>query len=252
VAEESGLVVHETRRRPWHRPITLAVGEKINPRQQLMIIPDMTTLQVETKVYEAVRDQVREGLPALIRLTRQEAKDNATLTGWVHEVAPLPDSQNPWLSPGVKVFPTIIKFPDLKQTEGLTPGMTAQVEIILAELPDVLSVPIAAVFSEAEETYCYKTENGKHSRVPVKIGRSSETRVQILSGLGEDDAVLLAPPPGAKPTKKVKERPKTPPIATRPATTRPGPTTTRPAGGSQGEGGRRRGGRSGRGPRGMR
>lgn len=253
VAEEAGLVVHETRRRHWSRPITLAVGEKINPRQQLMIIPDMTTLQVETTVYEAVRDQVREGLPALIRLTRQEAKDNTVLTGRVHEVAPLPDSQNPWLSPGVKVFPTIVKFADLKQTEGLTPGMTAQVEIILAELPDVLSVPIAAVFSEAEETYCYKTKHGKYSRVPVKIGRSSETQVQILSGLAENDLVLLAPPPGAKPTKKAKERPETPAIATRPATTRPGPTATRPASGSRrAQGGRRRGGGSGRGSRGMR
>ena len=252
VAEEAGLVVHETRRRPWSRPITLAVGEKINPRQQLMIIPDMTTLQVETTVYEAVRDQVYEGLPALIRLTRQEAKNNTVLTGMVYKVAPLPDSQNPWLSPGVKVFPTVVKFTDLKLTEGLTPGMTAQVEIILAELPDVLSVPIAAVFSEAEETYCYKTEHGKHSRVPVRIGRSSETQVQILSGLAENDLVLLAPPPGAKPTKKAKERPKTPAIATRPATTRPAPTATRPASGSRGEGGRRGGGRSGRGSRGMR
>ena len=252
VAEEAGLVVHETRRRHWSRPITLAVGEKINPRQQLMIIPDMTTLQVETTVYEAVRDQVYEGLPALIRLTRQEAKNNTVLTGMVYKVAPLPDSQNPWLSPGVKVFPTVVKFTDLKLTEGLTPGMTAQVEIILAELPDVLSVPIAAVFSEAEETYCYKTEHGKHSRVPVRIGRSSETQVQILSGLAENDLVLLAPPPGAKPTKKAKERPKTPAIATRPATTRPAPTATRPASGSRGEGGRRGGGRSGRGSRGMR
>ena len=252
VAEEAGLVVHETRRRHWSRPITLAVGEKINPRQQLMIIPDMTTLQVETTVYEAVRDQVYEGLPALIRLTRQEAKNNTVLTGMVYKVAPLPDSQNPWLSPGVKVFPTVVKFTDLKLTEGLTPGMTAQVEIILAELPDVLSVPIAAVFSEAEETYCYKTEHGKHSRVPVRIGRSSETQVQILLGLAENDLVLLAPPPGAKPTKKAKERPKTPAIATRPATTRPAPTATRPASGSRGEGGRRGGGRSGRGSRGMR
>ena len=245
VAEESGLVVHETRRRPWHRPITLAVGEKINPRQQLMIIPDMTTLQVETKVYEAVRDQVREGLPALIRLTRQEAKDNTVLTGRVHEVAPLPDSQNPWLSPGVKVFPTIIKFTDLKQTEGLTPGMTAQVEIILAELHDVLSVPIAAVFSEGEDTYCYKKHGGGHERVPVKIGRTSETQVQILSGLDEGDSVLLAPPPGVKPVKKAEQRgkgkrPTVPEITTRPATTRPTttrpattrPTTTRPARGS--------------------
>ncbi|MCD6304396.1 MAG: hypothetical protein J7M21_05475, partial [Planctomycetes bacterium] len=46
-AEEDGLVVYDTgggRRNPSN--VTVAVGEKISPRQQLMIIPDMSTLLI--------------------------------------------------------------------------------------------------------------------------------------------------------------------------------------------------------------
>jgi multidrug efflux pump subunit AcrA (membrane-fusion protein) len=195
-ATEPGLVVYETRRRHWQQQITVAVGEEIRRRQQLMIIPDLTSLQVETQVYEAVRDQVREGLPAHIRLTRLDAREGEPLSGRVTKVAPLPDQQNPWLSPGVKVFPTVVSFEDSDRIDGLTPGMTATVEIVLARLQDALSVPIAAVFSEQDGTYCFKmTENGPE-KVPVGVGRSSETRVEIVSGLAEEDVVLLSPPPG--------------------------------------------------------
>ena len=259
VAEKPGLVVYETRRRAWHRPITVAVGEKINASQQLMIIPNMKTLQVETRVYEAVREQVDAGLPALISL---DARPGKTLRGEVTKVAPLPDSQNPWLSPGVKVYPAVVKFMNLDDVEGLKPGMSAQVEIILARLADVLNVPIAAVFSDGEETYCFRvTAAGGYERVPVTVGQSSETQVQILSGLAEGDTVLLTPPPGVPVGKKIKdteETDETQPVPEEAPTTGPargrgdrgprGPeapdATTRPArrrSGTAPEGGRRSG-----------
>ena len=204
-AEQTGLVVYETRRRPWHRPITVAVGETIKPRQQLIIIPDSSTLVVRTRVYEAVRERVHAGLPAKIRL---DARRGKVLRGKVSKVAVLPDSQNPWLSPGVKVYPTTVRFDEDLSGLDLKPGMTCDVEIILAELPDVLSVPIAAVFSDDESTYCYRLDGkGRPKRTAIRIGLTSETRVQVLSGLAEGDRVLLVPPPGEKsrPRRKKKQ-----------------------------------------------
>jgi len=224
VAEKPGLVVYETRRRPWHRPITVAVGEEIRSGQQLMIIPNMKTLQVRTRVYEAVREQVAPGQPALIRL---DAKPGLVLEGRVSKVAPLPDSQNPWLSPGVKVYPTMVTFEGEAVDDGLKPGMTAEVEIVLAELEDVLSVPIAAVFADGETTYCYRLdEDGRARRVVVEVGKSSDTRTEIVSGLKEGDNVLLAPPPG----ERVGKPPESREVEEAPAT-RPAETTTGPSGG---------------------
>ncbi|KKK99101.1 hypothetical protein LCGC14_2636120, partial [marine sediment metagenome] len=136
-AEKTGLVVYDTgRSRYGGNDIVVAEGEKINPRQQLLIIPDMSTLQIRTRVYEVMIDQITPGLPAVIRL---DSKPDLTLKGKVSKVAVLPDSQNRWLNPGVKVYPATVTFDgDLSKLD-LKPGMTCNVEVTLAELDDAIS-----------------------------------------------------------------------------------------------------------------
>jgi len=236
IAKKTGLVIYETRRRHWERPVTVAIDEEVRPHQQLMIIPNMETLRVETHIYEADEERVKTGQPALIRLP---AKAGKVFSGKVGKKAAVPDSQNPWLSPGVKQYPVSIEFAGNIDGGNLKPGMNAEAEIIVAELQDVLTVPIAAVFAEGETTYCFRTDGeGNHQQVKVKLGQSSETRAQILSGLSEGDTVLLSPPPGIQIGKKLtprKEREKpeaapdqeATPQAERPE--RPAPTT-RPSG----------------------
>jgi RND family efflux transporter MFP subunit len=227
-AEKEGLVVYDTGGNWWRGDqISVDVGAKINSRQQIMIIPDMSTLQIKTKVYESIIDQVTAGLPAHVRL---DARPDAAFPARVAKVAVLPDSQNRWLNPGVKVFKVIVKLAE--PVEGLKPGMTAQVEVELARLNGVLSVPVAAVFTEQEQTYCYKRLGGSPRRMPVKVGRMNDTRVEIVSGLAEGDEVLLAPPQAAAPAgtpaagdpagPSARPRPKGKPPATRPARQRPG------------------------------
>ena len=186
----SGLVIYNAGGSRW-RPstINMEVGEKINPRQQLMIIPDMSTLQIKTRVYEAVIEQVKPDIEAFIRL---DSKADVILKGHVSKVGVVPDSQNRWLNPGVKVFEVTVEFDE--PPRDLKPGMTAQVELILARLPEALTVPVASVFSEQERTFCYHVSEGKATRVPVKVGRMNDRRVQILSGLAEGDRTLLTPP----------------------------------------------------------
>ena len=191
-AEQAGLVVYDTGQRGrWQTDTTvIAVGEKIQPRQQIMVIPDMSSLQIETKVYEAVIEQVSPGIPAFIRL---DAKPGVVLKGKVSKVAPLPDSQNRWLNPGVKVYNVMVAFSG-DASNGLKPGMTAEVELILAELKDVLTVPIAAVFTDQGETVCYRKSGGKCRRTPVEVGKMNDRRVEIRSGLSPGDEVMLVRP----------------------------------------------------------
>jgi HlyD family secretion protein len=194
IAEQAGLVVYDNGQRGWNPTARVAVGEKFYPRQQVLVIPEMGTLQVKTKVYEASIDQVHSGVPAFITL---DARPEMKLSGKVSKVAPLPDSQNRWLNPGVKVYDVTIAFDQMP--ENLKPGMTAQVEMVLAKLPDVLSVPVAAVFGEQERTFCHRVWGGKVEKVDVKIGRTNDKRVEILSGLAEGDEVMLAPPSSEAP-----------------------------------------------------
>ena len=192
-AARGGLVVYDTGDRRGPSTVNINVGEKINARQQIMNIPDMSTLQIRTKVYEAMIDQVQTGLPAIIRL---DARPDQTLTGKISKVAVLPDSQNRWLAPDVKVYNIIVQIDDMPPD--LKPGMTAQVELVLARLENVLSVPVAAVFSQQEQTYSWRVSGGGVECAPVRIGKSNDKRVEIVAGLAEGDRVLLAPPPGVK------------------------------------------------------
>jgi HlyD family secretion protein len=192
-ADKEGLVVYDTgSSRYYSTDVRVEIGAKINPRQQLMIIPDLTTLQIRTKVYEAIIDDVRPGLVAHVKL---ENKPDQTFPGKIIRVGVLPDSQNRWLNPGVKVFSVIVKLD--QEIEGLRPGMSSEVEIELAKLDNVLSVPIASVYSEQDKTFCYQVDDsGGYKRAPVQLGRMNNTYVQILSGLQTGERVLLAPPRG--------------------------------------------------------
>ncbi|HOD82002.1 MAG: putative efflux system component YknX [Planctomycetes bacterium ADurb.Bin126] len=190
-AEKTGLVVYDTGSRGWSgSDVIVDVGQRINPRQQLMIIPDMTTLQIKTKVYEAIIDQVAAGQEAFVRM---DARPDLTLKGTVHRVGVLPASQNRWLSPNVKIFDVIVRLDDPKTLGGLKPGMTSKVELVLARLENVLSVPVAAVFTEQDRTFVWRVKNGSQERVPVQVGRMNESRVIVTSGLSEGEKVLLAP-----------------------------------------------------------
>ncbi len=192
-ADKEGLVVYDIGSSRWYSSdVRVEVGAKINPRQQLMIIPDLTTLQIRTKVYEAIIDDVHPGLPAHVKL---ENKPDQTFSGKLVRVGVLPDSQNRWLNPGVKVFSVIVKLD--QDIEGLRPGMSSEVEIELAKLDNVLSVPIASVYSEQDKTFCYRVgDGGSYERAAVQLGRMNNTYVQILSGLQAGDRVLLTPPSG--------------------------------------------------------
>lgn len=249
-ADTAGLVVYNTASSRYRSTnITVEVGEVLGPRQQIMIIPDMTTLQVKTKVYEAVIGQVRPDMRAYIRLDTRPGEP--PMPGYVSEVAPLPDSSRWWLSTGVKIFNITVKFD--KQPKDLKPGLTTKVQLILATLHDVLSVPIASVFTGQDQTYVRRVAGGKVERVRVKVGRTSDERVEIVSGLSKGDKVLLVPPSGILGTAKPK-RPETRPAArTRPSTgarTRPGgpPERGKPLDPARGKrpGDRRKGGRGGR------
>ncbi len=243
-ADTAGLVVYDTASSRW-RPsnITVEIGEELGPRQQIMIIPDMTTLQVETKVYESIIDQVRPDMRAYVHLDAKPG--DPPMLGYVSEVSPLPDSQGRWISTGMKVFNVTVKFDKSPESLKLKPGLTTKVQLILARLQDVLSVPIASVYTDEDQTYVQRVAGGKVEAVTVKVGRMSDKRVEIASGLSEGDRVLLVPPTGTSGGIKPK-RPKTRPAArTRPSTgarSRPGrpPGQGRPPGERRREGGRGR------------
>lgn len=191
--DEGGLVLYDTGRR-WWQQFVVEVGASVNPRQQVIVMPDLSTLQVVTRVSEAYYSQVKVGTPAAVRV---DAMPERVLMGKVSTVSPQPEQPDRRMNPNVKFFSVKVRLEESPQALGLKPNMNAHVELELARLDDVLQVPSAAVFVEQEHTFCYlQNPDGTTERRTVKVGSMSNERIEIIEGLSEGDSVLLVAPEG--------------------------------------------------------
>lgn len=90
----------------------------------------------------------------------------------------------------------IVEFSDAsEQRAGLGAGYRVEVEIVVWEEEDALIAPSSALFREGNGWAVFTAADGKANLTPVEVGRNNGTRVQILGGVGEGDAVLLYPGP---------------------------------------------------------
>jgi RND family efflux transporter MFP subunit len=188
VAPQDGMVAYATEDGGrWNRGSSIATGAFVRERQDILSIPNLTHMQVNTAVHESVLDQVKPGLKAVIRV---DAFPDRIYSGTVKTVAVLPD-QGGWLSSDTKVYKTIVTIDE--EVSQLKPGMTAVVEIDVERLTDVLSVPIQAIVQRADKNWCYvRTDQGLDQRAVV-LGKTNDKFVEVREGLVDGDMVVLNP-----------------------------------------------------------
>ncbi|HEY3603937.1 MAG TPA: efflux RND transporter periplasmic adaptor subunit [Sporichthyaceae bacterium] len=92
-------------------------------------------------------------------------------------------------SGGSSSFPVTIKITGTPTD--LHPGETATVVIVTKSVPDVLTVPTAALRQENGQTVVTKVVDGKDSTVPVVVGTAYGASTQVTSGLSEGDQVRV-------------------------------------------------------------
>ncbi len=162
-------------------------GATVRERQKVISIPDISKMQVNAKVHEAQIYQIKSQLKAQIRV---DAFADAQLTGTVTDVAPLPDPGNIFSS-DIKVYTTRIRIDDPR--EGLKPGMTAQVKILVDRLENVLTVPVQAILQYNGKDHVTKKVGDRYERIEVTLGANNDKFVQITKGLADGDVVVLNP-----------------------------------------------------------
>jgi HlyD family secretion protein len=238
-APQEGLVVYASsgRRSRWGSGDRIQEGTTVRERQPIIRIPDLSSIGVKVDVHESMVERVEEGQPVTVVV---DALPDVPLKGEVTQVARLPNPSDSWLNPDLKVYATEISLDGVP--EGLRPGMSAQVEIGVAELHDVLKVPVQAIAGSAERPVVWIADGEELAERPVRLGASNDRYVQILDGLYGGEQVLLAPP---RPDRLSEDGPREeaddaspgtgeqgPPAAVRPAAGRPAPSSARPSGGS--------------------
>ena len=151
----------------------------------VMTLGDIHEVYVKGKVDESDIGKVYLGQAARIKV--QSFRDK-TFQGKVTKIAPLGVEKD-----NVTTFEVQIS---IENPGGeLKANMTANAEIVLEEHKNVLTVPEQAVLYDKDRnaTVWVPDAHGKdgHRIVPIKVGLSNGSRIEITSGLKSGDVVVL-------------------------------------------------------------
>ena len=170
-------------------------GTTVRERQEILSIPTTGGLIVEASIHESVLKQVSIGKSCSIQV---DALPGQVFKGRVQFVALLPDKGSWWANPNQRLYRTEIAVEDGNLE--MRPGMSCSVEILSDLIEDCLQVPVQSVVLNEGRTIAFvAAAAGSVEQRTVKVGRASETFVEVIEGLKEGEEVLLAPPPGFTP-----------------------------------------------------
>jgi len=156
-------------------------GDLVDPGapDPILRLVDTARLEVEAMVTLADVPKLKAGAPARVIGPEAYAPEEARLRD-------VPGSVDP-------VTATAPIRLELASVSKLPAGAPVRVEITAAERADALVVPTAACVREADETFVYTVGgDGKARRTRVTTGLATEAETEILSGLKEADAVVVA------------------------------------------------------------
>jgi HlyD family secretion protein len=118
------------------------------------------------------------------------AYPDSKMTAKIESVSQIP------VTPGN--FDARISVSSLGEGKPPMPGMACTIKLLAYEKKDALAVPASAVFADEvddEKQFVYiVVKEGSHEKRPVKVGKRTESKVEIAEGLAEGDQILLEKP----------------------------------------------------------
>jgi multidrug efflux pump subunit AcrA (membrane-fusion protein) len=162
--------------------VDIAAGATVSADSSTDIITIIGTksYEVEGTLSSSQVPSVKVGQSATVQV------DGATgsVEGTVSQVGPVQSSD------GEYSYPVVVDLPASNST--LFTGSTANVVIDTGSVSNVLAVPTSAVETTGTRSYVLETDKGELTRKIVKVGMVGDTYTQILSGLSDGQAVVLA------------------------------------------------------------
>ena len=179
--EKPGMVIFPSAAR-WRQAPDVEEGASVREDQVVLIMPDLTKMQVKVGVHESKVDQLQVGMPAEIEL------QNEAVEGKIKSVASVTRPSGWWTGNVVK-YDTVVQL----DGDGLKPGMSAQVKIQIAKHNDALVVPVSAVVEGADGFQCWVKNGEGYEKRMLSLGPSNDQFILIKNGLQEGDEVALNP-----------------------------------------------------------
>jgi HlyD family secretion protein len=183
-APKDGLVIYANERMYYgDRDSEVKAGMKVHEEETILRLPDLSKMQAKASVHEAKVDQIHPGMRARIRVQERDFQ------GCVVSVANRPE--NSWFMATVKKYPVKVQIDG--EPRELRPGMTAEVEILVAHLKDVISLPVAAVAEKGGQVFCCVKKGDALERRNVVLGQGNDKFVEVKQGVEVGDVVVLNP-----------------------------------------------------------
>lgn len=157
---------------------------------EVMEIADLKNLIILSHVNQA--DVSRMGKNQKVKI-EIEAVADLVIDGIVERIAP-----QATIKSGIKGFSTRIKLQNTD--ESIIPGMTATINIPVANSKGVVATKLASIFTERNEleqrteTYAYIKKDEKYAKQMVEVGVNDLNFVEVLKGLNQGDEVALEKP----------------------------------------------------------
>ena len=177
------------------------IGTMNNPGTVLLIIADLSVMEVEVEVDETDVVGVRLGQTAKVRV---DAFPDTVFEGKVTEIgsSALQTATSGVSTQESKDFKVVVTLEN--PSERLKPGMSASADIVVAERKQALAVPISSLVlrdkegadknaAAKEEEGVYVVENGRVKFVPVGKGIAGGMMIEIISGLEDGQELVTGP-----------------------------------------------------------
>jgi len=158
--------------------------------EPLLTLADLGQLWIRSTIDEVDSSKARIGLSAQVTL---DAFPGKTFLGKVTKISPAVSREGPEAR-------TVTVRVAIEGARGLLkPGMSADVQIIVASLPSVLALPTEAILKREGRSFVYIIQEGRARLQPLTLGESNWNLTEVKGGVQEGDLAILAPAtPGLK------------------------------------------------------
>ena len=175
-----------SRENSWHNDTfgPAQEGDQLWPGQPLLRIFDPNGMEVEVSVGEPDGAALGEGSQAAVRL---DAYPALTFKAHFDSASPVATSL---LDSAVRTFPARFRLDE--QNPHLLPDLSAAVDIEVISKEPTMLVPRAAVHYRQGKPYVTRISGpDRQEERAVQVGQFSDTWIEITSGLGREDEILV-------------------------------------------------------------
>jgi HlyD family secretion protein len=170
-------------------PMPFKAGDRAWPGAPIAELPDTSSLRVSARVDETERGRLAVNQSVTVHM---DAIPDREFTGKMEEISTIASEDYSAGWPIPRNFDVRITLDQLDSR--IRPGMTSQITIILERIPNVLVLPVHAIFQREGENFAYVWDGYKFRQQVIEVSRRSGDRAVVTSGLQAGDRVALQDP----------------------------------------------------------